>query len=143
MSQIGFEWDLCRGISRLDIYLSLCQGVTAAISSVITQPLLGPENGLLAARLSFSIFPVVQITLTGGKKRGSSFSAESASSLAFTATSPNSKHISLLLQFSPRVMTASPCHDSDKESRWKEFSLGMKDAIKTKGDVGSKGRWNV
>lgn len=47
--------------------------MTAAISSVITQPLLGPENGLLAAGLSFSIFPVVQITLTGEKSKEALF----------------------------------------------------------------------
>lgn len=51
----------------------------------------------------------------GREKRESSFPAESASSLAFTATSPNSKHIFTLLQFSPCVMTASTCHDSGSE----------------------------
>lgn len=77
------------------------------------------------------------------KERKLFFSAESASSLAFTATSPNSKHISLLLRFPPCVMTASPCHDSDKERADEEFSLGMKDAMKAKGDGGSKGSWNI
>lgn len=85
--------------------------MTAAISSVITQLLLRPENALLAAGLSFSFFLVLQITLTG--KRESSFPAESDSSLEFNTTSPNSKHIFLLLQFSACVMTVFLCCDSD------------------------------
>lgn len=56
-------------------------------------------------------FLVVQITLTG--IRESSFPAESDSSLGFNTTSPNSKHISPLLQFSACVMTAFLCCDSD------------------------------
>lgn len=38
------------------MYLSLCQSGTAAISAVITQPLLGQENGLLAAGLAHFLF---------------------------------------------------------------------------------------
>ena len=48
-------------------------------------------------------FLIVQITLT--RIRESSFPAEYDISLGFNTTSPNSKHISLLLQFSPYVMT--------------------------------------
>lgn len=54
---------------------------------------------------------LVQITLTG--KRESSFPAESDSSLGFNTTSPNSKHIFLLLQSFACVMTVFLCCDSD------------------------------
>lgn len=74
-------------------------------------------------------FLVVQITPTG--KRESSFPAEPDSSLEFNTTSPNSKHIFLLLQFCAYVMTVFLCCDWD---------LGKADEKRTK-DEGNGGKF--
>lgn len=108
--------------------------MTAAISSVITQPLLRPENAFLAAGLSHFLFS--SANHPDRRERESSFPAESDSSLGFNSTSPNSKHIFLLLQFSACVMTVFLCCDSDSgkadkkgdtgERKWVEFTLHIK-----------------
>lgn len=48
MCFMRFESDHCEGLSSLDIRLLLCLALTAAISRVISQLLLRPQNGLLA-----------------------------------------------------------------------------------------------
>lgn len=109
-----FSWICTKSLQRHTLVTYTCHcALNAAISYVITQSLLCPENDIFGCwALVFCIFlcKVVQFTLRGKSK--SSFPAYSDGSLGFN-TSPNSKHIFLLLQFFASVMTVFLCCDAD------------------------------